>query len=42
MSIFKLNKEAGAAMPIADTVYRILWEGMDPSAAFSSLEGQLY
>lgn len=42
MSIFKLNKEAGAAMPIADTIYRILWEGMDPSAAFSSLEGKLY
>jgi glycerol-3-phosphate dehydrogenase (NAD(P)+) len=41
-SIFNLNKVAGAAMPVADTVYRILWEGMDPTVAFSSLEGKLY
>jgi glycerol-3-phosphate dehydrogenase (NAD(P)+) len=41
-SIFKLNNLAGADMPVADTVYRILWEGMDPTIAFRSLEGKLY
>jgi glycerol-3-phosphate dehydrogenase (NAD(P)+) len=41
-SIHMLNQEAGAQMPIADCVYAILWEGADPSEAFSKLEKKLY
>jgi glycerol-3-phosphate dehydrogenase (NAD(P)+) len=41
-SIFILNQQAGASMPIASCIYRILWEGIDPSAAFLELEALLY
>ncbi|MEO8376918.1 MAG: asparagine synthase-related protein, partial [Candidatus Sumerlaeota bacterium] len=29
------NKEVGATMPIAGTIYRILWEGQSPKAGFA-------
>lgn len=41
-SMHMLNSEAGAQMPIADCVYAILWEGVDPAEAFSKLEKMLH
>lgn len=40
-SLFEINKEIGADMPIASTVYRILWEGLPPGEGFRSMEGAL-
>jgi glycerol-3-phosphate dehydrogenase (NAD(P)+) len=37
-SIYELNKEMLAPMPIAHAIYRILWENLDPSLAFSDIE----
>lgn len=39
--IFELNGKAGAEMPIAEGIYRILWEGEDPMKAFEKIEAVL-
>jgi glycerol-3-phosphate dehydrogenase (NAD(P)+) len=39
--IYEINKEMGAEMPIADTVYRILWENLTPGEGFRHLEDAL-
>lgn len=40
-SFFNINKEVGADMPIANTVYKILWEDVPPDIAFEQLENEL-
>lgn len=40
-SIYSLNQEIQADMPIAETVYRILWEQLPAGKAFSKLEDHL-
>ncbi len=37
-SIFKINNEFKADMPIAETVYKILWENVKPSEGFNHIE----
>jgi glycerol-3-phosphate dehydrogenase (NAD(P)+) len=37
-SLFQINKEVGADMPIATTVYRILWEQLEPATGFRQIE----
>lgn len=37
-SIFEINQQIGAYMPIAQTVYSILWEQLHPEEAFLELE----
>lgn len=37
-----INKKLGIALPIIDAVYKILWEGHAPSAAFKEIENILY
>jgi len=37
-SIYKINNEFKADMPIADTVYKILWENVKPSEGFNHIE----
>jgi glycerol-3-phosphate dehydrogenase (NAD(P)+) len=39
--MYLVNKQIGADMPIADTVYRILWENVKPKHGFNQLEGSL-
>jgi glycerol-3-phosphate dehydrogenase (NAD(P)+) len=39
--IHTINVKAKAEMPIADTIYKILWEGEDAELAFSKLESGL-
>jgi glycerol-3-phosphate dehydrogenase (NAD(P)+) len=39
--IHAINQEMGAEMPIADTVYKILWENLTPGEGFRQLEGSL-
>lgn len=36
--IHNLNKSIGADMPIADTVYKILWERLQPKEGFAEVE----
>ena len=36
--IYNINKNIGADMPIAETVYRILWEKLLPSEGFQQIE----
>jgi glycerol-3-phosphate dehydrogenase (NAD(P)+) len=36
--IYMVNKQIGAEMPIADTVYRILWENVKPAEGFNQIE----
>jgi len=36
--LFEINKEVGADMPIASTIYRILWENLSPGEGFRSIE----
>jgi glycerol-3-phosphate dehydrogenase (NAD(P)+) len=36
--IFHINQQIGAEMPIAETVYRILWERVHPSIGFQQIE----
>jgi glycerol-3-phosphate dehydrogenase (NAD(P)+) len=36
--IFNINKKIGADIPIADTVYRILWERLPPGEGFQEIE----
>ena len=40
-SIFNINKEVQATIPIADTVYNILWESVKPAEGFKRIEGVL-
>lgn len=37
-SVFEINKAIGAYMPVAEKVYRVLWENMHPKEAFAELE----
>ncbi len=39
--IYDLNKEIMAEMPIAETVYRILWENVKPADGFKQIEDVL-
>lgn len=39
--IYLLNKQVGAEMPVADTVYSILWESVKPSLALKQIESVL-
>jgi len=39
--IHVINKEVGALMPVADTIYKILWEGMPPQTGFNLVEESL-
>ena len=39
--IFNINKEIGCEMPIAETVYKILWENLSPSIGFKQIEDSL-
>ena len=39
--IYDLNKEIMAEMPIAETVYKILWENVKPSDGFKQIEDVL-
>jgi glycerol-3-phosphate dehydrogenase (NAD(P)+) len=36
--IYNINKSVGAAIPIAETVYRILWENVKPREGFKRIE----
>lgn len=38
----QINQAVGAAIPIADTVFAILWDGVHPATAFSGLESKLF
>ena len=40
-SIFRINQDTGAEMPLAEAVYRILWEQEDPQEAFRRIEAGL-
>jgi glycerol-3-phosphate dehydrogenase (NAD(P)+) len=37
-TIFNINKKIGADIPIAETIYRILWERLHPAIGFSKVE----
>ncbi len=37
-SIYLINKEVGAEMPIAGTIYRILWENVKPADGLKQIE----
>lgn len=39
--IYNMNKSLKAEMPIAETIYQILWENMQPSQGFGKIEGFL-
>lgn len=36
--IYHINQQVGACMPIAETVYRILWEKLQPAEGFQRIE----
>jgi glycerol-3-phosphate dehydrogenase (NAD(P)+) len=36
--IYNINKSVGAAMPVAETIYKILWENVKPSEGFKRIE----
>ena len=36
--IYVINKEIKAEMPIAETIYQILWENVKPSKGFNIIE----
>ena len=40
--ITMINKNLGIALPIIDAVYKILWEGYNPSKAFKEIEKILF
>ena len=40
-SIHELNKDILAPMPIANAIYKVLWENMEPSLAFNEIESVL-
>jgi glycerol-3-phosphate dehydrogenase (NAD(P)+) len=37
-SIYNINKSINASIPIAETVYKILWENVKPAAGFKRIE----
>ncbi len=39
--MFNINQHVNAEMPIAETVYRILWENLSPAEGFKLIEGTL-
>ncbi len=39
--MYIINKEIGAEMPVAETVYRIMWEGLPPREGFAIIEENL-
>jgi glycerol-3-phosphate dehydrogenase (NAD(P)+) len=39
--MYHINKHVGADMPIAETVYRILWERLLPEEGFAKIEEAL-
>jgi glycerol-3-phosphate dehydrogenase (NAD(P)+) len=39
--MFHINRHVAADMPIAETIYRILWERLPPAAGFEMIEGVL-
>ncbi len=39
--IYDINQKIKAEMPIAETVYKILWEGLNPADGFKALEAVL-
>ncbi len=39
--IYHINKSLGAGMPIAETIYRILWERLHPATGFETIEAVL-
>jgi glycerol-3-phosphate dehydrogenase (NAD(P)+) len=39
--MYLINQEIGADMPIASTVYRILWEHLPPMEGFKTIEANL-
>ena len=39
--IYIINKQVGAEMPIAETIYRIVWEQVKPRLAFRKMEASL-
>ncbi|MBP6432836.1 MAG: glycerol-3-phosphate dehydrogenase, partial [Ferruginibacter sp.] len=39
--MFAINKAVGANMPIAETVYQILWENLAPAVGFNKIEACL-
>jgi glycerol-3-phosphate dehydrogenase (NAD(P)+) len=39
--IYEVNQTVGATMPIAATMYKILWEGLDAAAGFAMIEKHL-
>lgn len=36
--IYQINKSVGFDMPVAETIYRILWENVKPSQGFKHIE----
>jgi glycerol-3-phosphate dehydrogenase (NAD(P)+) len=36
--IFNINRNIGAAIPLAETIYKILWESVSPEDGFKSIE----
>ena len=39
--IYHINRQMGADMPIAETIYRILWERLPPATGFQTIEDVL-
>ena len=39
--LYQINQSVGAAMPITDTIYKILWEGLDAREGFEKIENVL-
>src|SRR5690606_8386155 len=39
--IYNINKQTGADMPIAEMIYRILWENVKAARGFREIEGKL-
>ncbi|HUR11833.1 MAG TPA: NAD(P)H-dependent glycerol-3-phosphate dehydrogenase [Flavitalea sp.] len=39
--IYEINRKVGAEMPIAETIYRILWEQIGAQVAFKKMEADL-
>ncbi|MDQ3842756.1 MAG: glycerol-3-phosphate dehydrogenase, partial [Bacteroidota bacterium] len=39
--IYHINEKIGADLPIAETVYHILWERLLPDVGFAQIEKQL-
>jgi glycerol-3-phosphate dehydrogenase (NAD(P)+) len=40
-AMYEINKEINADMPVANAVYQVLWEKVNPSSAFKALEETL-